>query len=430
MLHQQTRAMNQVLPTPKAPGFLCLTVSVITCLTLLVNMSFKIVSFNGMMFSIHSLLCPVIAALYLLALRKCTMKEQRHLLNISLISLYAFCIGVYILINLPTAEHMWENPVYQIVFDDIQKKFFAITIAFVLGFYLPHILFCNKKRTVLSSPAQCLLLALFSGFMFFALDFFLLFSGAHLHNIHQIILDSILIASFLLLFIGVIYLSLELKYPRLFCIKPQEQAISPLCYYLSCGALVIMLICLACEYRIVVLVNSHWILAASALFFPITLAISTLVGELWGYKVNLKLGLMIISTQVMVDILLSGIVALPSPGIYSSSSFYNYIMLRRLPATFLTLSATFISNAVILHYLKRQKLQRALRILIANICANSLLCLIDYSLLFGGIYSCEQIISLVVNAWQYKLLMTLLLLPVILKCCAILASKAPLEVAR
>ncbi|MFJ1269660.1 VUT family protein [Legionella lytica] len=421
--------MNQTLSTPKAPGFLCLTIGIVTFLTLLINVSFKIVVSKGLVFSIHAIICPIIAGLFLIALRKCTQKEQRHILNISLMSLYAFCLGVYVLINLPTVGHMRENPVYQIVFDDLPKKFFAVTISFVLSFYVPHLL-CSTRTKILSSTKHCMLLALFGGLSFFILNFILLFAGEHLHNFSQIMLDSLMIATSLLLVIGIIYLVIYLKSLNIPLSLPHQSEPFPLCYYLSGIAVVIMLICLACEYRIVTLVNRHWILAASALFFPVTLAISTLIGELWGYQANLKLSVIIIASQVLFDILLSAIVILPSPCFCNSESFYQYIMMRRLPATFLTLSATFMSNALLLHYLKRHAVQRPLRILIANVCANSLLCLIDYSLLFGGIYSYEQIINLVVNVWQYKLFITILLLPLIWKCCNQIEKNVSKTVAR
>lgn len=419
--------MNQSLPSQQSAAFLFLTIGVITCLTLLINVSLKVIILQGMMFSINSLICPIIASIYLIVLRKCTLKEQRHFLNISLITLYFFCIGVYILINLPTAEYMHDNPIYQIIFDDIPKKFFAVTIAFALSFYLPHLLFCSKLNKIPSSPKQCMLLALLGGLSFFTLSFFLVFSGVHIQHFKQLVIDSTLITSLLLLVAGVLYLPILLKYQNKPVTMQTDKETFPLCYYLICLAIVIMLICSACEYRIITFIGQNGILAASSLFFPITLAISTLAGELWGYRVNLKLSLAIITTQVIFDTLLMGIVVLPSPEFFSLDPFYNYIMLRKLPATFLTLFATFLSNAMLLHYLKQRKLQRPLRILIANICANSLLCLIDYSLLFGGIYPYDQIINLVVNVWQYKLLMSLLLLPLILKICSLLEKKKALK---
>ena len=374
------------------------------------------------MFSVNSLICPLIAGLYLFALRNCTIKEQRHLLNISLMTLYAFCIGVYVLVNLPAAEYMHDNPVYQIIFEDIPKKFFAMTIAFALSFYLPHILVYAKPNAVSLSPKQCMLLALLGGFGFFILNFFLLFSGNYLNHFRQIFIDSLMIASLLLLLIGVVYLTYLLKYRPKPLIPIYAKETFPLYHYLICFATVIMLICLACEYRIIAFINKDGILAASAILFPFNIMISTLIGELWGYKVNLKLGLVLIAAQFIFDAPLMGLVALPSPQFFDLNPFYSYILLRRLPAASLTLFATFISNAMLLHYLKHTKwnLQRPLRILIANICANSLLCLIDYSLLFGGIYPYEQIIKLLVSVWRYKMFMTLITLPLILWCCTYL----------
>ncbi|WP_173238257.1 VUT family protein [Legionella antarctica] len=413
--------MNQSLSLQQSSRFLFVTVSLITCLILLINISFKIIILQGLVFAVSSLLCPLVAGLYLITLRTCTFKQQRHVLNISLITLYTFCIGIYVLVNLPAAEYMLDNPVYQIIFEDIPKKFFATTISFTLSFYLPHLLFCTKSDKILSSPKQCMLLALLGGLSFFCLDFFLLFSDPHAHSFKQVYFDSLLIACLLLLIIGVSYLSFLLgnkanKNKRLKVIS--EDGIFPLYHYLICFAVAVMLMCIACEYRIVAF-NKDSILAASCIFFPITMIISTLIGELWGYHANLKLALVLISAQLIFDAFLMSIVTLPSPPFFNLNPFYSCIVPRRLPAATLSLCVTFISNAMLLHYLKysKWKLHRSLRIFIANVCASSLLCLVDYSLLFGGIYPYEQIISLVVNVWQYKLLMTMISLPLVLWLC-------------
>jgi uncharacterized PurR-regulated membrane protein YhhQ (DUF165 family) len=421
LYYEHLFSMNQSLYSQQSSRFLFLAVSMITCLILLINVSFKIIILQGLVFAVSSLLSPLIAGLYLLALRNCTFKDQRHLLNISLMSLYMFCIGVYVLVNLPAAEYMHDNPVYQIIFEDIPKKFFATTIAFSLSFYLPHLLFFSKTNNVLSSPRQCMLLALLGGLSFFCMDFFLLFSGPHTHSFKHVFIDSSMITSLLLLIVGVSYLSFllsnkqnENKELKL----SQGEAFFPLYHYLLCFAVAVMLMCIACEYRIVALSKDN-VLAASCIFFPITLIISTLIYELWGYHASLKLTLVLIGAQFIFDAFLMGIVALPSPSFFNLNSFYNYIMPRRLPAASLSLFVTFISNALLLHYLKhaKWKLNRPLRIVIANICANSLLCLVDYSLLFGGIYPYEQIINLAVNVWQYKLMMTLISLPLTLWLC-------------
>lgn len=416
--------MSQSLPSQQSSAFLLLMVSMITSLILLINVSFKIISLQGLVFSISSVLCPLITGWYLFALRYCTLSEQRHVLNSALMTLYLFCIGVYVLVNLPAAEYMHDNPIYQIIFEDIPKKFFATTIAFGLSFYLPHLLFCSKSDQLLLSAKQCVILSLLGGLSFFSIDFYLLFSGPHAHSFRQVFIDSLMIASLLLLVLAVCYLSCIL-----FVLKNNTKRVAksnlnsddvvfPIYQYLICFAVAVMFTCLACEYRIVSLTKGG-ILAASCIFFPVTMIISTLIGELWGYKANLRLAIILIGAQFIFDFLLLGIAALPSPPFFNLNPFYNFILPRKLSAASLSLFVTFLSNAMLLHYLNdiKWKLPRSLRILIANICASSLLCLVDYSVLFGGIYSYEQIVNLVVNVWQYKFVMAVVSLPIILWLC-------------
>ena len=318
---------------------------------------------------------------------------------------------------------MHDNPVYQIIFEEIPKKFFATTISFALSFYLPHLLFCTKSKMTLPSPRQSVLLALLGGLMFFCTDFYFLFSGPHSHNFKPIFIDSFMIASLLLLMLGIIYLSFLLdenphKNKEL---KTAKESVFPMYHYFLCFAVVVMLICLACEYRIVAF-GKEQVLAASCIFFPITMIISTVISELWGYRANFKLIAVLITAQLIFDTFLMGIVALPSPQFFNLNPFYNYIMPRRLPAASLSLLVTFLSNSIILHYFQHSKLplQRPFRIIVANMCASSLLCLVDYSLLFGGIYPYEQVVNLAIHVWHYKAFTTFLSLPVILWLCRLL----------
>ena len=414
--------MSQLITKAYSSPILFLALSVVTSLILLINVSFKIVIIQGLVFTVSSLLCPIIALLYLVGLRFCSIKEQRHVLNIALISLYVFCIGVYILVNLPAAEYMHDNQVYQIVFEDIPKKFFATTIAFALSFYIPHWLFYSKTPGDLSTPKQSICLFLFGGLCFFGVDFYLLFSSPHAHSFKQIFMDSSMITSLMLLLIAVVYMSWVLDdQGELLPSSPSQSSERYLSYYyLLCFAVVVVLICIACEYRIVAL-TKNTVLTASCIFFPITLIISTLIGERWGYQANLKLTLVLVASQFVFDGMLMGIVALPSPPFFNLNPFYDYIMPRRIPAATLSLFLAFSCNTVLLHFFKsgRWRITRWLRILIASISANSLLCVVDYSVLYGGIYPCEQIISLVANVWQYKLVVTILSLPMVTWLCSL-----------
>ncbi|WED42787.1 VUT family protein [Legionella cardiaca] len=410
--------MTTFSATSPTRSYLPLTVSMMTCLILLINVSFKIILVQGMMFTASSVVCPLVAILYLIVLKNCSITQQRHVLHQSLLALYVFSIGIYLLVNLPAAEYMHDNPAYQIVFEDIPKKFFAATLAFGLGFYLPHLLCSAKHKDMLISPKKRLLLALFGGFFFFTLDFFLLFSEPHVHDFNYIYLDSILVAAGILFTFGIIYLSCLLFIRRIHWSfnKPLPDYLSHTLYHYLVGfAVIIMLICLACEYRLVSFSNG-WTLAASGLLFPLAMMVSSLIGELYGYKANLCLMVVLILAELIFDLLLMGAVALPSPEFFNLNPFYSFIVPRRIPAATLALFVTFFSNAMLLEYLKKTNLgsSRSWRILIANVVGTSLLCLVNYSLLFGGIYPYEQILSLSISVWVFKLGVTLVSLPIIL----------------
>lgn len=400
-------------------GHLSLNIGMMTCLILLINTSFKMIAFQGMVFTASSVLCPLVACIYLFILKECTIAQQRHVLNQCLLALYLFSIGIYLLVNLPAAEYMYDNSAYQIVFEDIPKKFFASTVAFGLSFYLPHLLCCTKQEEMLDLPKKRLLLALLAGFCFFSLDFLLLFSETHARSFKQIYIDSLMVAAGILFSVGVIYLACLLLFTKHNKRSSNKflppYLSSPLYHYLVSLAVTILLICLICEYRLISF-NHGWTLAANSLLFPLTIMTSTLIAELYGYKANLRLAVVLISTELAFDLFLMAVVALPSPEFFNLNPFYSFIMPRRIPAATWALLVTFVSNAILLEKLKNTPLgrSRSWRILIANIFSISALCLVNYSLLFWGIYSYEQIFNLALSAWTYELGTVVIGLPLVL----------------
>lgn len=401
-----------------------IAVSMISCLLLLINLSFKIVAVSGLVFTASSLLCPLITWFYLLALRQCSLAEQRHILNLSLMGVYIFSIGVYLLVNLPAAEYMHNNPVYQIVFEDIPKKFFATVFAFGVSFYLPHILFSRKRDSFFSSTKNAVLLAVFGGMSFFAVDFYFLFSVPRIQNFQLIFFDSFLICATLLLIIGVSYLAWSVSYGKDMKKKEKVAQKLPIFYYLVCIAVAILLICLACEYRLVTL-NGQWTLTANGLLFPIALMSGTLIGELYGYRASILLTVILILAQLFFDALLMLAVALPSPDFFNLNPFYSIILPRRIPAATVALLIIFLSNGFLLDRLRRLPwlTSRAARMFIANFCARTLLVLVSYSLLFTGVYSYEQMLTLAFNAWVYKNIFELLILPLLVWVCHALEKR-------
>lgn len=409
--------MTAVSLSQQSRNFLPLTVAMMICLILLINVSFKIIDAQGIWFTASSVLCAMIAGLYLLVLNECNAQQQRQVLNQSLLALYLFSVGIYLLVNLPAAPNLRDNIAYQIVFEDIPRKFFAATLAFGLCFYLPHAYLASKKG-MLRSPKYNLLLALSSGFLFFSMDFWLLFSDPDAASFTQIYCYSLMVCLGLLLLIGGSY-SLWCwwrKYPKERAVRQvATYFLSPLYYYLIGFAVTILMICLACEYRIISVTNG-WTLSASGLLFPLILMVGNLVGELYGFKANLRLLAILLLSEWAFDLLLMIAVVLPSPDSFNINFFYDFMMPRRIPATTLTLVLALGSNAWLLEKLKHGAFgnQRALRIIIANVLGNSLLCLVNYNLLFAGVYPYEQIWTLVFSSWVYKLFITLVSLPLIL----------------
>lgn len=409
--------MISILSALSKRSYLTLTLSMMTCLILLINISFKIISLYGLIFTASSVLCPLIAIIYLIVLKECTVVQQRHVLNQSLLALYLFSIGIYLLVNLPAAENIYDNPAYQIVFEDIPKKFFAATLAFGLSFYLPHSFCCAKNSGMLVSPKKQLLLALVGGELFFSIDFSLLFFDHHAFN--RIYLGSLVVNAGILFFVGIFQLSSSLLFnsAKTKLEKPPLPAYltKPFYHYLVSFAVTIMLICLACEYRLISFTHQVT-LGASALLFPLTLIASNLIGELYGYKANLRLALVLILAELFFDLLLMGAVVLPAPEFFNLNPFYSSIMPHRISAGTLALFITFVSNAMLLENLKytELRLNRCSRIFIANLIATSLLCLVNYTLLYGGVYSYEQIFNLTINSWLYKMVATIVSLPLVL----------------
>lgn len=403
-------------------SYLSLTVSMMTCLILLINVSFKIIELQGIIFTASSVLCPLVALIYLLVLKECNVVQQRHILNQCLLALYLFSVGIYLLVNLPAADYMHDNPAYQIVFEDIPKKFFASTLAFAVSFYLPHLFCCIRKTEMLTLPKRRLLLSLVGGYSFFSLNFLLLFSHPLIQSFQQIYINSLMVSGGILLLVGLIHLT------SFVLLKPVNTVLDksylpaylsqPLYHYLVSFSVTILLICLACEYRLVSLPDGL-VLGASGLLSPLTIIASNLIGELFGYKANLRLAIVLILTELAFDLLLMGAVALPAPEFFNLNPFYSYILPRRIPAGTLALFVTFVGNAMLLENLKYTGLglNRCSRILIANIFAASLLCLVNYSLLYGGVYSYDQIFNLAMNSWAYKIIVTLISLPIVVWLC-------------
>lgn len=67
-------------------------------------------------------------------------------------TVYVFCIGVFVLVNLPAAEYMHNNPVYQIIFEDIPKN--SLQLLQLLHSVFIYRTFCFIQNPVGHFPHQ------------------------------------------------------------------------------------------------------------------------------------------------------------------------------------------------------------------------------------------------------------------------------------
>ncbi|WP_165482688.1 VUT family protein [Legionella gresilensis] len=409
--------------------FMSLTLAIVICLILLINVSFKIIVIHGLFFTANSILCSLIAGLYLLVLKNYSLMQQRQVLNQSLLALYLFSIGVYLLLNLPSIGNIRNTIAYQIVFEEIPRKFFSSTIAFGISFYLPHLLISSRYPHIFNSPRKCMLLALLGGYAFFSIDFLLLFSEPYTKNFGLIYMDSLLITASILLLIGISFLTYLLTLHNSKNFTKPDYFFNHYYHYLTGLAVIVLLICFACEYRLISF-GDHWIIAANGILFPFTMLISSLVGELFGYRANLYLIFIMILAELVFDLLFLSTILLPSPDFFNLNPYYSFIMPKRIPLVTLAILIAFSSNAFLLEKFNKNNYitSRFIRILTASILANTLLCIINYTILLAGIYPYEELFNLSLSGWIYKFIVTVLSLPFVIYLYNKLQKKQKLKV--
>lgn len=404
----------------QSKGFAVVAVSLLTSLLLLINLSFKIVYVSGLMFTSGSLLSPFLTLTYLYALKELSLFEQRHILNIGLLALYIFSIGVYITMHLPVGDSMHDSMAYQIVFEELPRKFFATTFAFGLCFYLPHLIIFPRRRKNPLNANTAVILALFSGLSFFFVNFYFLFTEPALKYFNHILFDSFLICITCILLGMVAFLLYMLAR------DPAKQAAEsrhkdfPVFEYLLAFTLIIMMICVACEYRVVKLFDT-WAFTANSLIFPFAFISATMISELFGFKAVYKMLMFLLLGNLFFELLLMLIVNLPSPAFFNINTFYTEIMPRRIPAGLISATAVFLTNAWLIDVFKRSSFikSRALRLFSANFIACLILVFVSYYSLLSGVFHVDLLLTLALNAWIYKNLLIIIFLPVMVYLCRV-----------
>lgn len=386
-----------------------ISVAMIGALALLLAMSFKLLVWGALVLSAGALLCPLITVLYLLMLNTCSPAGQQRILNQSLMTLYLFSIGMYVLLNVPMANDGQSIPAYQIVFDDLPRKFFASTLAFALGFYLPHAFCFLKRQSVLHDPRKRLILALVGGLVFFSVDFALLFSSPMMAGFVWIYCDSMLLVLALLFLAGVLHLLyVNHGMPKTLPVAESHGAYSnQVAVTLLAG-----LLCLACEYRLLWLA-SGWLMSAGVLFFPLVLFSNALLCERYGARACMRQIVALTLVAWAFIALFIGLLLLPAPDSFDINAFYSLTVSRRVLAVGLTALLLVIQTGV-LRFLKTRMRSFTLRMATANALAVPLFCLWHSLALFAGVYPVDMLQTLALGALGYLMAGSVLALPLLL----------------
>jgi uncharacterized PurR-regulated membrane protein YhhQ (DUF165 family) len=400
--------------TPTKNNFIIIMGLIVATLASMINVSFKIIHIHGMTFSALSLLTPLISCLFLIIMTHYKRQTQKQMLNLSLFSLYFYCICVFLILSLPTPSHWLGEQAYEIVFEEMPKKFFAITLSYIIGLYLPYYFITNSNRHF--GVKEKIFLSILSNEILFLLSFFLLFYDEHNAVFYAVLIDSLLISNTLMLSFGLITLC-HAQFKKTIKIRP----LSPprtVYNYLACCAIILIQISLSTAFKLVAIGNIAFV--ASGMIFPFILIVSSIVGENYGYRANLKLLACLILSQLLFDLTILAVTNLPSPAFLNLDKFFSLVFAnikpRQLIAAFLALFCAFMVNASLISFLKHVvKKSLLFRLIIANITSQACLCLINYSLLFVGIYSSETLFYLIWTNLIYNMLFTLVSLPLVIK---------------
>ncbi|QBS12428.1 VUT family protein [Legionella geestiana] len=402
-----SRVASRLSPTGACLGL-------ITILSLLLVTSFKCVQVHGAIFTASSLLTPVLTWLYWRVLVSFTPETQRHVLNVSLMGLYLFSIGLYVVLNLPAAEALRDPLAHQIVFEDVPRQFFATTVAFGLGCYLPGLFLTRLQALEGVRPEVKLLSALIGGAAFFALNFISLFSELHEALSAALFPISAAVVGVLLL-VGGFCTRQCLRRTRYSPRRLTPRAIPRL--YLEGFAASLLLVCFIGEYRLVAF-GAGGIMPASIVLLPFILFATNLIHERWGESANRHMVFYLVAVIVWFGSAVLMLIAMPSPMHDTADSLYITVMPRRIPVSIVAFGILFYVNARLLAVLRRLPRfgQPWSRILLANALAALFAGVVNHYLLTPAIFSDAQMHQLSRDSLTYLMLMGL---PCLLVLCAV-----------
>lgn len=177
----------------------------------------------------------------------------------------------------------------------------------------------------------------------------------------------------------------------------------------------ILLICDVLAFKVVSICGYNF--AASGLIFPLSFLLASVITDVYGFILAGRIIWVQIICQALFILTINSVVFLPSPE--NSNLALHYFNLYQnlwhvfLASTIAVTSAYFVNDFT----MSRLKIYMGgkyfiLRFLISNAIGKAILVSISYPINFYGLYNVNQIATIALNTWIYKMIIAVILFPV------------------
>lgn len=176
----------------------------------------------------------------------------------------------------------------------------------------------------------------------------------------------------------------------------------------------IMITCDTLVYRVFDIYGLN--ITASGIIFSLCFLISTIMTEVYGYRLSV-LNIWIVVFCQSVFVLLVYICSMIQPGFNSISAGYNFLFQdfwRVMIGSWVSVPVSYFINGFIISRLKVIFYGKyfLFRYTIGSMTTQAALLLTAYPISLSGKYSFHELVNIIGTTWSYKVLISLVLLPV------------------
>lgn len=178
-------------------------------------------------------------------------------------------------------------------------------------------------------------------------------------------------------------------------------------------AVTIMITCDTLVYKIIDIYGFK--ITASGIIFSLCFLISTLLTEVYGYKLASRAIWIMVICQTVYTCLLN-IAAITQPdhnAIAKSYAIIYHDFWRVMVGTWISVPVSYFINGFIISKMKLLFLGKKffLRYLVGSMCTQAALLLTAYPISLSGKYPVHDLVNIILTTWSYKVVISILLLP-------------------